>query len=180
MLIPFLFAAVVTNQSFSPIGVRGTEFTAGGKALTLRGVNLGGWLVEETWMTPWVEEPPAGSPFKPVKDHVSLWRAITDRLGAEAMIRVRNAWRDNWITTADFKAIKSAGFNHVRLPFLDSILDEPGGLDRLHGAVAQIEAAGLYVVLDMHGLPGGQSNEHHTGEEKRNRLWFDVENISKA
>lgn len=180
MLLPFLAATAIGAQTFAPIEASGTHFTAAGKPITLRGVNLGGWLVEEIWMTPWAEEPPAGTDFKPVKDHVSLWGAIQKRLGVDAMLRVRSAWRDNWISDVDLKTIKAAGFNHVRLPFLDSILEEPGGLDRLHAAVRQIERAGLYVVLDMHGLPGGQSNEHHTGEQNRNRLWFDVENISKA
>ncbi|HLK16497.1 MAG TPA: cellulase family glycosylhydrolase [Fimbriimonadaceae bacterium] len=178
-MIPLL-ALVFTHQAFATIGAEGTHFTAAGKPIALRGVNLGGWLVEETWMTPWIEEPPAGSSYRPVKDHVSLWAAIQDRLGAAAMLRVRDAWRDNWITDADLAKIKAAGLNHVRLPFLHSILDEPGGLERLHAAVTMCEAAGLYVVLDMHGLPGGQSNEHHTGQEKRNRLWFDVENITEA
>ena len=180
MFTAALASLALAQASLLPIGVSGTHFTAAGKTLALRGVNLGGWLVEETWMTPWVEEPPSGSNFKPVKDHVSLWATVEQRLGADAMFRVRNAWRDNWITSTDLATIKSAGFNHVRLPFLDSILEEPGGIERLHGALSQIEAAGLYVVLDMHGLPGGQSMEHHTGQEKRNRLWFDVENITQA
>lgn len=180
MITTLLVASLMGAQTLAPISADGVRLVAGGKPLTLRGVNLGGWLVEEMWMTPWVEDPPAGASFKPVHDHVSLWSALDQRLGRDAMLRIRDAWRDNWITATDLQRIKAAGFNHVRLPFLDSILDEPGGLARLHAAVAAIEAAGLYVVLDMHGLPGGQSNEHHTGQEGRNRLWFDVENIAQA
>ncbi|MHB8635681.1 MAG: glycoside hydrolase family 5 protein [Fimbriimonadaceae bacterium] len=180
MYISLLAGTLVGLQSLAPIGVSGMSFTAGGRPITLRGVNLGGWLVEETWMTPWVEDPPPDSDLKPVKDHVSLWATLQARLGRPAMLRVRDAWRDNWVTARDLRIIKSAGFNHVRLPFLDSILAEPGGLKRLHAAVALIESTGLYVVLDMHGLPGGQSMEHHTGRENQNKLWSDVENISQA
>ncbi len=150
-----------------------------GKTVALRGVNLGGWLVEEIWMTPVQGKPPAGSSFKEVKDHASLWGTVEKRLGHDAMVRVRTAWRENWIQESDFARIRALGMNHVRLPFLDSLLDEPGGMEQLKKAVAWAKKNGLYVVLDMHGAPGGQSNEHHTGEEGRNRLWFDVENISK-
>ena len=36
-----------------------------GRPVTLRGVNLGGWLVEEVWMQPFVTKPPAGSSDAP-------------------------------------------------------------------------------------------------------------------
>ena len=38
-----------------------------GHTVTLRGVNLGGWLVEEPWMQPFVLTPPDGSPLPPSK-----------------------------------------------------------------------------------------------------------------
>ena len=45
-----------------------------GKPVILRGVNLGGWLVEEMWMMPFQTKPPAELRWPEVKDHVSLWR----------------------------------------------------------------------------------------------------------
>jgi len=150
-----------------------------GRPILLRGVNLGGWLVEEPWMTPWKTDPPAGSSEPKASNHVDLWNAVENHLGREAMLRVRNAWRDNWITDTDFRLIHEAGFNHVRIPFLESIVDEPGGLARLHKAVGMAAAAGLYVVLDMHGAPGGQSKEDHTGQGGRNHLWTDPRNVMR-
>lgn len=146
----------------------------------LRGVNLGGWFVEEMWMTPWVTEPPKGSSAPKILDHTSLWRQIEVRFGQKGLARIRDTWRTNWITSADFQRIKDLGFNHVRLPILASLVDEPGGMERLKSAIAQAANCGLYTVLDLHGAPGWQSNEHHTGEANRNRLWSDPENIRKA
>jgi aryl-phospho-beta-D-glucosidase BglC (GH1 family) len=140
---------------------------------------LGGWLVEEMWMTPWQDQPPTGSDLPKIEDHVSLWNVVEKRFGHDEMVRVREAWRDNWITDADFSRIKAAGFDHVRIPFLDSLLAEPTGLVRLHRAVEAAAKHGLYTVLDMHGAPGGQNNSDHSGQVNRNRLWFDVENIGK-
>ena len=33
------------------------------------------------------------------------------------------------------------------------------------------ENAGVYVILDMHGVPGGQSTDHCTGQRNQNKLW---------
>ena len=159
---------------------KGTDIVnESGTVVRMRGVNLGGWLVEEMWMTPWETTPPSGSDLPKIEDHVSLWNVVEKRFGRDGMVRVRNAWRDNWITENDFARIKQAGFDHVRLPFLDSLLDEPTGLARLHNAVDTAAKHGLYTVLDMHGAPGGQNSSDHSGQVNRNRLWYDVENISK-
>lgn len=160
------------------LSVKGPDVVdASGRKVLLRGVNLGGWLVVETWMTPWVEEGPAGDP-KADAD-VPLWATLTKRFGPAGMRRVRDAWRTNWIADADFARIKGLGLDHVRIPFLHELLDEPGGLDLLKKAVERAGNAGLYTILDMHGTPGRQSGDHVTGERGKNRLWFDVENITE-
>jgi glucan 1,3-beta-glucosidase len=150
-----------------------------GKTVILRGVNLGGWLVEEMWMMPFQTRPPAGSGLPEVKDHVSLWRTIEQRLGAAERDRLRTALRRAWIHDADFDRIRDAGLNCVRLPFLHDMLDEPDGFFWIDQALAWARARGLYVILDLHGAPGRQSGEHHTGEAGIDRLFKD-EAHSKA
>lgn len=162
------------------ISQKGQDFYAGGSPIQLRGVNLGGWFMEELWMTPWQGDPPSGSAETKVVDSTTLWALLEKRFGADGMNRIRNAYRQNWITDADFAAIARAGFNHVRIPFPGWILDEPGGLDWLKEAVKMAESHGLYVVLDMHGIRGGQSGDQPSGLVGKNRLWFDVQNIDDA
>ncbi|HWD37994.1 MAG TPA: glycoside hydrolase family 5 protein [Fimbriimonas sp.] len=176
-MITLIAALALGAPVFAPITTDGLNLKADGHTILLKGVNLGGWLVEEPWMTPWKADPPQGSNEPKTSNHRALWGEIEKRLGQDAMLRIRNAWRDNWITQTDLDEIKKAGFNHVRIPFLVSILDEPGGLQRLHRAVNLAKDAGLYVVLDMHGAPGGQSDEDHNGLGKSNRLWFEPANI---
>ncbi len=183
MLTFLLSVAHLSTTHFAPLltlHAKGTEIVnSEGKPVILRGVNLGGWLVEEMWMTPWQDTPPVGSKLPKIEDHVSLWNVVENRFGHDGMVRVRDAWRNSWITDSDFARIKSAGFDHVRIPFLDSLLGEPGGLARLHKAVDTAAKHGLYTILDMHGAPGGQNDADHSGQVKRNRLWFDTENITK-
>ncbi len=185
MTLASLLVSSTLLAGLSPLSIKGQDFVdSAGKKVQLRGVNLGGWLVEEIWMTPWADKPPKDLPGaeafpKKIADHVSLWTTVEKRLGKDAMLRVRQAWRESWIQESDFARIRAAGLNHVRLPFLWSILDEPGGMDWLRKAVGWAKKHDLYVVLDLHGAQGGQSGEHHTGEEGKNRLWYDVDNIDK-
>jgi endoglucanase len=152
----------------------------GGKAVVLRGANLGGWLVEEMWMMPIRTKPPAGSKSREVKDHVSLWRTIERRLGPSGRDRIRTALRDAWISEADFDRIRKAGMNCVRVPFTFDLLEEPDGFAWLDKALDRARGRGLYVILDLHGAPGRQSGEHHTGEAGVDRLFKDPANVERA
>jgi len=153
---------------------------ASGHVVTLQGINLGGWLVEEMWMQPFVTKPPAGSAFPPIKDHVSLWTTVEKRFGVDGKSRVQAAFRNAWINEADFGRMKAAGFNCVRLPFLAGLVNEPGGLHWLDQAIAWANANQIYVILDMHGAPGGQSDQGHTGQADVNAFFRDPADITQA
>ncbi len=160
---------------------RGRIVGKDGSPVTLRGVNLGGWLVEELWMLPIENKPPGDGPFKRIADHTTLWRTFQERFGEQDMLRIRRAWRETWITRADFERIKAAGLNSVRLPFLYDSLDAPDGLfPWIDKAIEWARDAGVYVVLDLHGAPGRQSGEQHTGEAKVDRMFKDPEMIAKT
>ena len=97
------------------------------------------------------------------------------------MERVRDGYRAAWVTEKDFERVRELGLNHVRVPFWAGLLEDdahPGkyrddGWKWLDAAVEWAERAGLYVVLDLHGAPGGQSTADHAGERDRNAVWSD-------
>jgi glucan 1,3-beta-glucosidase len=133
------------------------------------------------WMMPFQAKPPEGSDAKEIKDHVSLWSTIEKRLGKEAMYRMRAQLRENWITEADFDRLRVAGFNSVRLPFLYDSLEPPDDLFFwLDKGIEWASKRGMYVVIDMHGAPGRQSKDHHSGEENVNRFFFEEANVRRA
>jgi hypothetical protein len=137
-----------------------------GKPVILRGCNTGNWLMLEAWMLRW-----------DIADQQTLIATLSDRFGADEAQKLMDCYRDGYMTPRDFANIKTFNFNLVRVPFDSRLLMDPAGnmkpdafhwLDR---AVDFAEDAGIYVILDMHGVPGGQSTDHCTGERNQNHLW---------
>ena len=101
---------------------------------------------------------------------------LTERFGEEKAYELMNTYMDNWITEYDLDQIKAMGFNSVRVPFWyrnfyyddngRKILDKDGNWDfsRLDWVVEECSKRGIYVVLDMHGAVGYQSDAPHNGK----------------
>ncbi len=70
--------------------------------------------------------------------------------------------------------------NCVRVPFTYDLLDEPEGFAPLDRAIERAAAKGLYTILDLHGTPGRQSGEHHTGEAGVDRLFKDFAHVQET
>ncbi len=181
LLLSGLSGGSVSAATLPFLHAQGTQIVdPAGHPVVLRGVNLGGWLVEEPWMEPFVTTPPPGSSLPPVKDHVSLWQTVGTRFGTAGMRLARTEFRDAWLNESDFDRIHAAGLNCVRLPFLAGLADEPGGMTWLDKAIRWAGARGIYVVLDMHGVPGGQSDQDHTGQAGVNAFFKTPADIAAA
>ena len=134
---------------------QGIEIVDGhGKAIQLRGVLIEGWLM---WNGP-------------------LWGAgltseshITQRLqqmaGKQQTELFRTAIYENFITEGDIRMIAEMGFNTLRVPFNHTVLEDENALEAysasgwkyLDRLIEWCEKYQVYVVLDLHSLPGGQS-----------------------
>ncbi|MGD0058147.1 MAG: cellulase family glycosylhydrolase [Verrucomicrobiia bacterium] len=144
-----------------------------GRSVVLRGCNLGNWLLNELWMME------MSGPDDP-KDHWQIEELLQQRFGAAETDRLLNLYRENWIKLRDFDVIKSWGFNVVRLPFYYGLLEDdaapgqlrPDAFQWLDRAIAMATDAGIYVIVDMHGAPGGQSSNQCTGHGGQNKLWL--------
>lgn len=144
-----------------------------GRQVHVRGFNLGGWLIQEPWMLPL-----AGNP--PPKDEYTMWKTLEGRFGAEKTAEIKEAYRSAFLSETDFAKMKETGVTTVRLPFTYDSLMEPGGFEKLDWAIEQAAKNGMYTVLDMHGAPGGQSKEMHTGHAGVNEFFTKPENVRKA
>ena len=147
-----------------------------GKPLMLRGINLGNWLVPEGYMFQFEGGPQSG------REIDALFRDIAGPDPTDAFWR---EWREKYITREDIQFIRKAGFNSVRVPMHHALFVENGAgfplLDRLIGWCREV---GLYVILDLHAAPGGQTGtniddswgypwmfESRTAQEATEGLW---------
>lgn len=136
---------------------------AAGERVSLRGVNLGGWLIQESWMTP------VSGEDKKWGNHDTLC-VLEKRFGAYGAQQLFKTYQDNWITDYDLDYLAALGVNCIRLPFWYRNLygnDSCRGqadfelLDRIVDACSKRR---IYVVLDLHGAPGFQSDDHCCGK----------------
>ena len=184
LLIPSLLTAwMVGCAAGSPPGlppsevdlrVQGADLVdASGEVITLRAMNLGNWLLIE----PWMYNQPTGF----IPDQRSFIGVLEARFGASEAERLIGLHRANWMTQRDFDAVAGAGFNAVRIPFSHLVLEsapftiDPDGMAILERAMEMARAAGLFVILDMHQVPGGQSTDQPSGDITQNEIWTDAE-----
>lgn len=128
----------------------------------MRGVNLGGWLVLEKWMTP---ELFAGT------DAVDQY-TFMQTPGARVKLREHEK---NFIREADFKWMKQHGIEAVRIPVGYWILDgdDPyvSSIGRLDWAFTMAKKYNIQVLVCLHGAPGSQNGRDHSGRVGK-ALWY--------
>lgn len=124
-------------------------------ARPFRGVNLGGWLVLEKWMTPGLF---AGTD---AGDEYTFMQTAGSR---EKIDRHRK----EFITEADFAWLAEHGVDAVRIPVGYWLFEDTGPytatIAYLDFAVAMAKKYGLKVLICLHGAEGSQSGQHHTGQ----------------
>lgn len=135
----------------------------------LRGVNLGGWLLLEKWITPSLFEGLEAT------DETTYCAELGE---AEATRRLTEHWR-TFITRDDFAWLAQVGINAVRLPVGHWLFGKQypyhrayganphpfvvGGLDIVDQVFDWAEAFNLAVVLDLHAAPGCQNGFDNGG-----------------
>jgi aryl-phospho-beta-D-glucosidase BglC (GH1 family) len=151
--------AFVSAQQTSFVRVSGRNIVApDGMPILLRGINLGNWLVPEGYMFKFTH---TNSPKRINETFLQL-------LGPEETKKFWKQYRDAYITKEDILFIKKSGLNSIRVPFNYRLFvsedhgtrfDGPG-FEMLDRVIGWSREAGLYVVLDMHCAPGGQTGDN--------------------
>ncbi|KAA8910019.1 glycoside hydrolase superfamily [Sphaerosporella brunnea] len=132
--------------------------------MPIRGVNVGGWLILEPFITPSYFEKYAN---QGVVDESTL----SKKLGATEAKQTIETHYKNFVTESTFKEIRDAGLDHVRIPFgywavrvYDGDPFVPNVAWRyLLRAIEWARKYGLRVKLDLHSAPGGQNGWNHSG-----------------
>jgi len=160
-LLPILLAVLCASTAAPAqfVSTRGKQIiTPEGKPLLLKGINLGNWLVPEGYMFK----------FKATNSPRLIETMINQLVGEDEARRFWKTYRDNYITRDDIEFLSKAGFNSVRIPFnyrLFVSVDDPQrlegpGYELLERVVDWCRLEKVYVILDMHAAPGGQTGDN--------------------
>ena len=156
-----------------------------GQELILSGFNLGNYLLTEDWMTGLgIADNPA------IQDEWTLRDVLIMRFGVEQTENLLRTFENAYLNTFDFDQLRAANVTLVRLPiYYRNLMDENGNfildgqgqinftqIDRIVDAMAD---RGIYTLIDLHGAPGAQSNEFHTGRKNFNKL-FEVSSVGET
>ena len=150
-----------------------------GRPILLRGMGLGNWLLAEGYMFRFDDGPESERQIRGL---------VSELIGPDEARAFWRTWRERYVARDDIRLLKRIGLNSIRIPFNYRLLtpeDLPGtwledGFEVLDRVIGWAREEGLWVVLDMHGAPGGQTGENiddswgrpwlFTSEESQQRM----------
>ncbi len=150
---------LAANKNENFFTVKGKQIIdPAGNPIILKGINIGNWLVPEGYMFK----------FGNVSSPRLINEMITELIGPDDAKEFWKKFQDVYITKNDIEFIKKTGFNSIRIPFnYKSFVNENNyemlegpGYELLDRIVNWCKEENLYIVLDMHCAPGGQTGDN--------------------
>ncbi len=159
-LVMFSLPFCTKAQPGKFISVRGKEvIDPAGKPFLMRGTNLGNWLIPEGYMFK----------FKNISSPRLINEAITELIGPDETRDFWEKYLHTYISEADIHYLKAIGVNSIRIPFSYRMFTREDylgqnnpdrGFELLDKAISWCKKEGIYVILDMHSAPGGQTGDN--------------------
>lgn len=157
-----------------------------GENILLRGVGLGGWMLQEGYM------------LKINKDgqQYRIKERIESLMGIQQTQAFYNAWLNNHVRKIDIDSMKRWGFNSVRLPMHYNLYTLPADEEPEKGENTWLEKGfvltdsllswcksnQMYLIFDLHAAPGGQGNDVNIADRNPSKpyLWDSEANQQKT
>jgi len=158
----FIVSVILLQTQISPQGFLHRDnkkiIDGNGNEVLLKGMGLGNWLVQEGYM---MQTSAFANAQWQIRSKIS---ALIGETNTETFYQT---FRDNYIKKADIDSLKKWGFNSVRLPMHYNLFatntNPPTflntGFDIIDSLLSWCEQNEIYLILDMHAAPGGQSDE---------------------
>ncbi|KAE8208752.1 hypothetical protein CF327_g7022 [Tilletia walkeri] len=146
------------------------------------GVSLGNYLNIERWLDEDWFRSVAG-------DNVWDEWGLHQTLGPEKTKEVLEAHQKDFIQESDFDQLVDYGLNAIRVPIpywslIPTTGNEPyvnaSQLDRLSEVMEWSHKRGLYVVVDLHAMPGSQSGDQASGHNTSNPAFWTSSNQARS
>jgi len=185
LLSAFLLSQFGTSQLLKTQGEK--IINDKGENIQLRGLGLGGWMLQEGYMLKTADF--AGPQYK-------IKEKIAELIGEDGMSEFYKAYLKNGITRQDINFLKKAGFNSIRLPMHYNLYTLPIEKESKKGENTWLEEGfkmtddllkwcadnKMYLILDLHAAPGGQGNDVNISDNDKSKpsLWESEENQKKT
>ncbi|MDN4013882.1 cellulase family glycosylhydrolase [Chryseobacterium gambrini] len=185
LLSAFLLSQFGTSQLLKTQGEK--IINDKGENIQLRGLGLGGWMLQEGYMLKTADF--AGPQYK-------IKEKIAELIGEDGMNEFYKVYLKNGITRQDIDFLKKAGFNSIRLPMhynLYTLLTEKEpkkgentwleeGFTITDDLLKWCADNKMYLILDLHAAPGGQGNDVNISDNDKSKpsLWESEENQKKT
>lgn len=133
--------------------------TPNGEKFVIRGTNLGNWMNPEGYMFL----------FKKANAPRLIDQALKEMVGPDFANHFWKLFKDNYVTREDINYLRETGTNTIRLPFHYKLFTDEDymgqsvaqdGFERTDSLISWCRKAGIYVILDMHDAPGGQTGDN--------------------
>jgi endoglucanase len=187
LLTVFLLTGILQLHAQSFLKVQNTVVVdRDGKEIILRGMGLGGWMLQEGYM---LRVRGIGQ-----QQHV-IKAKLTELVGEEKTNQFYDAWLANHTRKIDIDSMAAWGFNSVRLAMHYNLYTLPVDHEPIAGQNTWLEkgfamtdsllkwcaANKLYLILDLHAAPGGQGNDLNISDRDPSKpsLWQDEANQKK-
>jgi endoglucanase len=123
---------------------------ASSKPILIRATNLGNWMVPEGYMWLFKDGPQSPSEIRAL---------VLELLGPEGSAAFWQKYREHYVTREDIALLHRAGFNAIRVPLHYSLFEseDAEGFKLLDRLIGWSRGESLYVILDLHAAPGGQT-----------------------
>ena len=181
-----IFVSIAQGQGF--LKADGEKIVNGkGENVLLRGIGLGGWMLQEPYMFQLSEA--AGT-------QTEIKAKITELIGKKNCDEFYTRFLNNMITEKDIDALRTWGFNSVRLPMHYNLFTLPVEQEPVKGQNTWLETGfkltdnllawckknKIYLILDLHATPGGQGNDRPIADidTLKPRLWQSEANQKKT
>jgi len=176
----------VLSQGF--LGVKGKQIVnEKGENVLLRGIGLGGWMLQEPYML---------KLSKVTGTQTEIKSRISELIGEKNCEEFYKRYLNNMITEKDIDSLKKWGFNSVRLPMHYNLFTLPVDKESVAGQNTWKETGfkltdnllswckknKIYLILDLHAAPGGQGNDRPIADVDtlKPNLWNSEENQKKT
>ncbi len=156
-----------------------------GEKVILRGIGLGGWMLQEGYMVK----------LGKIGPQHRIRQKITELVGPTKAAAFYDRWLANDIRKIDIDSMAAWGFNSVRLPMHYALYTLPVDKEPVPGKNTWLEKGfaltdsllswcktnHIYLILDMHATPGGQGNDLPIADRDPSKpsLWESAANREK-